>query len=84
MTVSAVVVSHGHATELARSLPAELRSQSPVVFVNIGGISNVTFVPEAGEDPVAFDSGPGNALNPGTTADLVTATLFVALVEGML
>jgi triphosphoribosyl-dephospho-CoA synthase len=28
--------------------------------------------------------GPGNALNPGTTADLVTATLFVALVEGML
>jgi triphosphoribosyl-dephospho-CoA synthase len=25
-----------------------------------------------------------NALNPGTTADLVTATLFVALVEGML
>ena len=27
---------------------------------------------------------PGNALNPGTTADLVTAALFVALVEGML
>jgi triphosphoribosyl-dephospho-CoA synthase len=27
---------------------------------------------------------PGNALNPGTTADLVTATLFVALAEGML
>ena len=27
---------------------------------------------------------PGNALNPGTTADLVTATLFVALIEGML
>jgi triphosphoribosyl-dephospho-CoA synthase len=26
----------------------------------------------------------GNALNPGTTADLVTATTFVALVEGML
>jgi triphosphoribosyl-dephospho-CoA synthase len=27
---------------------------------------------------------PGNALNPGTTADLVTATLFVAALEGML
>src|SRR4051812_15601712 len=27
---------------------------------------------------------PGNALTPGTTADLVTATLFVALVERML
>jgi triphosphoribosyl-dephospho-CoA synthase len=35
----------------------------------------------------SFDSSlrePGNALNPGTTADLVTATLFVALVERML
>jgi triphosphoribosyl-dephospho-CoA synthase len=27
---------------------------------------------------------PGNMLNPGTTADLVTATLFVALVERIL
>jgi triphosphoribosyl-dephospho-CoA synthase len=27
---------------------------------------------------------PGNALNPGTTADLVTATVFVALLEGTL
>jgi triphosphoribosyl-dephospho-CoA synthase len=27
---------------------------------------------------------PDNALNPGTTADLVTAAVFVALVEGML
>jgi triphosphoribosyl-dephospho-CoA synthase len=27
---------------------------------------------------------PDNALNPGTTADLVTATLFVAAVEGKL
>jgi triphosphoribosyl-dephospho-CoA synthase len=34
-----------------------------------------------------FDSSlrrEGNALNPGTTADLVTAVLFVALLEGML
>src|SRR5215217_852028 len=27
---------------------------------------------------------PGNARNPGATADLVTATLFIALLEGML
>jgi triphosphoribosyl-dephospho-CoA synthase len=27
---------------------------------------------------------PGNALNPGTTADLVTATVFVGVLEGML
>ena len=45
---------------LAASLPAGLR-RLPVCFVNIGGISNVTFVPEEGA-PVAFDSGPGNAL----------------------
>jgi anhydro-N-acetylmuramic acid kinase len=45
---------------LAASLPPALR-RFPVCFVNIGGISNVTFVPEAGA-PVAFDSGPGNAL----------------------
>jgi len=35
----------------------------------------------------AFDAslrGEGNALNPGTTADLVTAVLFVALLEGRL
>jgi len=46
---------------LARSKPALFAGRFPVVFVNIGGISNITFVPESG-DPVAFDSGPGNAL----------------------
>jgi anhydro-N-acetylmuramic acid kinase len=45
---------------LAGSLPQE-RKSFPVCFVNIGGISNVTFVPADG-DPIAFDSGPGNAL----------------------
>ena len=33
----------------------------PVVVVNIGGVSNVTFL-DGDEDPIAFDTGPGNAL----------------------
>lgn len=33
-----------------------------VVFVNIGGISNLTFIGQGGETIVAFDSGPGNTL----------------------
>lgn len=43
---------------LARGLDA---GRFPVAFVNIGGISNITFIARTG-DPVAFDSGPGNAL----------------------
>ncbi|MAW87596.1 MAG: anhydro-N-acetylmuramic acid kinase [Phyllobacteriaceae bacterium] len=45
---------------LARTL-APGRVEFPVMAVNVGGISNVTWVPETGT-PVAFDSGPGNAL----------------------
>lgn len=46
---------------LAHSLPPEFAAIAPVCFVNIGGISNVTWIDRSG-DPVAFDSGPGNAL----------------------
>ncbi len=35
----------------------------PAAFVNIGGISNVTFIPEGPpEGLIAFDAGPGNCL----------------------
>lgn len=45
---------------LARAL-APGRAGFPVMVVNVGGISNVTWVPRKGA-PVAFDSGPGNTL----------------------
>ncbi|MCY0147226.1 anhydro-N-acetylmuramic acid kinase [Hoeflea sp. G2-23] len=46
---------------LAAGLSGEWAELRPVVFVNIGGISNITYI---GSDDVllAFDSGPGNAL----------------------
>jgi anhydro-N-acetylmuramic acid kinase len=33
----------------------------PVAVVNLGGVGNITYV-AAGADPIAFDTGPGNAL----------------------
>ena len=44
---------------LAANLPEHF--ETPAVFVNIGGISNLTFIGKSGE-LAAFDSGPGNML----------------------
>lgn len=42
-----------------RALAAHAGLDLPVVIANIGGVANVTWVGEG--DPVAFDTGPGNA-----------------------
>ncbi|HEV7309086.1 anhydro-N-acetylmuramic acid kinase [Ensifer sp.] len=46
---------------LARGASDTSRLIAPVVFVNIGGISNLTFIGDS-EALVAYDSGPGNTL----------------------
>ena len=61
---AADVEAGGHGAPLVpvyhRALAAHL-PQRPVVFVNIGGVANVTVVDREGEI-AAFDCGPGNAL----------------------
>jgi anhydro-N-acetylmuramic acid kinase len=45
----------------ALSVNLPKKCETPAVFVNIGGISNLTYIGENGE-LAAFDSGPGNML----------------------
>lgn len=43
-----------------RALVENLNVPKPVAVVNIGGVANITFV-DGSRDPIAFDTGPGNA-----------------------
>lgn len=61
---AADVAAGGHGAPLVPVYHAALAAhlpQRPVVFVNIGGVANVTVVDREGEI-TAFDCGPGNAL----------------------
>ncbi|MBL4617370.1 MAG: anhydro-N-acetylmuramic acid kinase [Robiginitomaculum sp.] len=65
---SADIENGGHGAPLAPAWHFELakrRAKPPTVFLNIGGISNITFIPDlSGEKSqqqmLAFDCGPGN------------------------
>ncbi len=43
------------------ALAARIARPRPLVVLNIGGVANITYVAE-GSDPIACDTGPGNAL----------------------
>ena len=43
-----------------RALVRAFDDKTPVVVVNIGGVANVTYL-DGEADPIAFDTGPGNA-----------------------
>jgi triphosphoribosyl-dephospho-CoA synthase len=72
------LIARKRGAEAAAAVSARARD-----VLDAGGVRTAT-----GQDALrSFDASlrePGNALNPGTTADLVTATLFVALLEGIL
>ena len=44
-----------------RAIVSTIDRPHPVAVLNIGGVANVTFV-DGGPDPIACDTGPGNAL----------------------
>lgn len=43
-----------------RALARQLEEPHPIAVLNIGGVANVTYI-DGDADPVAFDTGPGNA-----------------------
>jgi anhydro-N-acetylmuramic acid kinase len=61
---AADVAAGGQGAPLAplfhRALARQLRCEPPVAVLNVGGVANVTYVD--GEEVVACDTGPGNAL----------------------
>jgi anhydro-N-acetylmuramic acid kinase len=68
----------------------------PLAVLNLGGVGNVTWIGPEGSDPVAFDTGPGNALlddwcaaRAGVPCDLdgrlaFSGTVDEALLAGLL
>ncbi len=45
-----------------RALALSANLDLPLAFLNVGGVANVTLLPHRDADPIACDTGPGNAL----------------------
>jgi anhydro-N-acetylmuramic acid kinase len=63
---AADVAAGGQGAPLApayhRALVGSAEVFGPVAVINIGGVANMTLVGNRNDDPIAFDTGPGNAL----------------------
>jgi anhydro-N-acetylmuramic acid kinase len=61
---SADVAAGGEGAPLAPLYHAALAAEmaKPVAILNLGGVGNVTWIGQANDDILAFDTGPGNAL----------------------
>jgi anhydro-N-acetylmuramic acid kinase len=60
-----------------RALAARSGLAGPLVVFNVGGVANLTFI-DGDADPIAFDTGPGNAL----IDDLMLRRTGVAIDQG--
>jgi anhydro-N-acetylmuramic acid kinase len=60
------VAAGGHGAPLVpvfhRALTEAAGLELPAVILNLGGVANLTYLAERGADPLAWDTGPGNAL----------------------
>ncbi|MGP0060615.1 MAG: anhydro-N-acetylmuramic acid kinase [Beijerinckiaceae bacterium] len=60
-----------------RALAGHAGLEGPLVILNVGGVANLTFI-DGDADPIAFDTGPGNAL----LDDLMLRRSGVAMDQG--
>jgi anhydro-N-acetylmuramic acid kinase len=62
---AADIAAGGHGAPLVpvfhQALVTAAKLEGPVAVINLGGVGNITYI-DGESDPIAFDTGPGNAL----------------------